>query len=314
MSTSSTRPSNTASAVYTAIALVFFFGLGMAGGAAYKLFIAQDYSDQQAAGEGVPPAPVQTADATPGHTAAAPNFAEPLAHLTPSAPPALAPPPAPTSLPPNILIKPTAPADIAPPAADTAAFTPPAASLAPSEPVAPAPEPYAQVAPAAPSPPQDAAAAAPAPPPAPRAVAHHAAPPPRKPRVVAKAKPLAPKEPAVALHQPPTAPMDESGPFRVQFGAFANEENARRVQWAVEATGLKVEVDHAPGGTSGQLLYYLRSPLFPDYASALSAAETVQHRVQHFVNAIPIDYAILGDHSGDHGTDHAGVEQQADAR
>ena len=56
------------------------------------------------------------------------------------------------------------------------------------------------------------------------------------------------------------------------FTDFANEENAHRVQWAIEATGLNVEVSQAPGSTKGEMLYYLRSPLYPDYASALSAA------------------------------------------
>jgi hypothetical protein len=68
------------------------------------------------------------------------------------------------------------------------------------------------------------------------------------------------------------------------------------VQWAIEATGVKVEVSQAPG-PSGHPLYFLRSPAYSDYASALSAAQTVQHRVQNFVNAIPIEYAILGDHA-----------------
>ncbi len=124
---------------------------------------------------------------------------------------------------------------------------------------------------------------------------------PAKPAMVAKAhgpgltKNMGPSQ-TVALHPPPTAPGNVAGPYRVQFGAFANEDNARRVQWAIEATGIKVDVSQEPG-PSGHQLYFLRSPAYSDYASALSAAQTVQHRVQHFVNAIPIDYAILGDHS-----------------
>jgi cell division protein FtsN len=123
---------------------------------------------------------------------------------------------------------------------------------------------------------------------------------PEKPAMVAKAhRPLANNNaPAqtVALHPPPTAPGNVAGPYRVQFGAFANEDNARRVQWAIEATGLNVEVSQEPG-PSGHPLYFLRSPSYSDYAAALSAAQTVQHRVNGFVNAIPIDYAILGNHS-----------------
>jgi hypothetical protein len=59
---------------------------------------------------------------------------------------------------------------------------------------------------------------------------------------------------------------------------------------------VKVDVSQEPG-PSGHSLYFLRSPAYSDYAAALSAAQTVQHRVENFVNAIPIDYAILGDHS-----------------
>lgn len=281
------RRSNAASMAYTAIALVFFFGIGLAGGTAYKLLIADDDSGAQPAQvaaaqpPALPPLP-QTAAASPEP---ADDFAPPLAHLTPTAPPALAPPPAPS---------PTTP---------TIAAAPPAAPVTPA-PVAPAPVPYAEAAPT--TPPPDAAPAAPAPA-APRALAQRHAPPPKKPRLIAKATRTAPAQ-TVALHAPPTAPANASGPFVVQFGAFANEENARRVEWAVEATGLKVAVTQAPG-SSGQMLYYLRSPAYPDYASALSAAQTVRDRVQHFVNAIPIDYAILGDHAGD----RTAVEQQAAA-
>jgi hypothetical protein len=282
LSDSLDRRSNAASLAYTAIALVFFFGIGLAGGTAYKLLIADDDSGSQPAQvaaaqpPSLPPVP-QIAAATPEPADA---FAPSLAHLTPTAPPALTPPPAPS---------PTTP---------TIAAAPPAAS------VAPAPVPSAEAAPTTPAPAEATSAprahAAP-----PRALAQHRAPPPKKPRMIAKATRTAPAQ-TVALHAPPTAPANASGPFRVQFGAFANEDNARRVQWAVEATGLKVQVTAAPG-SSGQMLYYLRSPVFADYASALSAAQTVRDRVQHFVNAIPIDYAILGDHA----SDHTAVEQQA---
>jgi cell division protein FtsN len=161
---------------------------------------------------------------------------------------------------------------------------------APAEP--PAPVPYAEIAPAKLDAQPETQAAKPT---------HVAAIPPKKPAVEAKAhrpaltKNMGPPQ-TVALHPPPTGPGNAAGPFRVQFGAFANEDNARRVQWAIEATGVKVDVSQEPG-PSGHALFFLRSPSYPDYASALSAAQTVQHRVQNFVNAIPIDYAIRGDRS-----------------
>lgn len=277
------------------IALVFFFGVGLAGGTAYKLLSADDSdqqtADQQAANQPSPsatsqPTP-QTAFAPPSGAAAAsdsargdnaPSLSSPqavapeMAQLAPAAPPSVPPPPAPP-----------ADATVTPAPSDSAAAAPPA------------PVPYAAVAPQT-----SAATAAPAAPP--HVVAtHRAAVPPRKPWLAAKA---AHQAQVAALHAPPAAPGNAAGPFRVQFGAFANEENARRVQWAVEATGLKVDVTQAPG-SSGQPLFYLRSPDFHDYAAALSAAQTVRDRVQHFVNAIPIDYAILGD--------RATIEQQAQA-
>jgi hypothetical protein len=267
-----TTRSRATSATYTAIALVFFFGVGLAGGAAYR-WLSPDAPDSQLA-DRVPTQPALPAFAPPPDAAPDPGVADTaapdLARIEPAAPPALAPPPAPMPV-----------ADAAP-----AAFTPPDAPAAQLAPDAVKPMPYAAVAPPA-------AAARPV-------VTHRPAAPPAKPHLAAKAsRPAAPQ--AVALHAPPAAPGNLIGPYRVQFGAFANEDNARRVQWAIEATGVKAEVTQAPGA-SGHTLFYLRSPAYHDYAAALSAAQTVQDRVQHFVNAIPIDYTILGDRS---------IEQQA---
>jgi hypothetical protein len=237
--------SSIVSATYVAIALVFFFGIGLAGGAAYKLVLAEDGVLQTAVRTArAPDAPAM--DPTPSPDIA---VAE-LARIVPTAPPALALPPAPGRI-------------------ATAA---------------PAPSPAAAPIPAMPTP--------------------VAAIPPKKPMTTAKASRIAPPQ-IGALHAPPTATGHIAGPYRVQFGAFAGEENARRVQWAVEATGVKIEVTQAPGA-SGHELFYVRSSLYPDYAAAVSAAQTVQRRVQDFVNAIPIEYAILGDRTA--------VEQRADAR
>lgn len=276
--------STVVSATYTAIALVFFFGVGLAGGTAYKLLYA-DQPDQQVADEAAPPS-AATPDNTP-QPAPQTAFAPPTADSAPS--------PASRAAAPQLArLAPSAPPSVPPP--PDATVTPSPSDSTSSNSAAPtAPAPYASVAPQAPA---ASAAAAPA-----HVVGErHAAVPPRKPVRVAKSAHLGP---SVALHTPPAAPGDATGPFRVQFGAFANEDNARRVQWAIEATGLKVEVTQAPG-SSGQELYYLRSPDYHDYAAALSAAQTVRDRVQHFVNAIPIDYAIMGDHSA--------LEQQAEAR
>jgi hypothetical protein len=276
--------SNIASATYTAIALVFFFGVGLAGGAAYKVYFGDNAGPQVADQMNKPPAahpaPAQNfAAKTPSDAAkAAPD----LARIEPTAPAALAPPPAPTvpkkpGLPPPVIVQaapPPAPPALAPEPA-------PQADTAPSVP-------YADAVPPLQAKPETRTAKP----------THVAAIPPKKPEkpaMVAKAHRVSPPQ-TVALHPPPTAPGNVAGPYRVQFGAFANEDNARRVQWAIEATGLKVEVSQEPG-PSGHPLFFLRSPVYSDYAAALSAAQTVRNRVQNFVNAIPIDYAILGEHS-----------------
>lgn len=122
----------------------------------------------------------------------------------------------------------------------------------------------------------------------------------KKPAAAAKAHHPAP--PTAATHSPPAAQGNAAGPVRVQFGAFANEANARHVQWAIEATGLKVEVNHNRG-PSGNPLFFVRSPTYPDRASAMSAAQTAQSRAQHLVNPVRIDYTII--------PERAAGEQQA---
>jgi hypothetical protein len=293
---SSSRP-DFASAAYVAIALVLAFGVGMGGGAAYKVYFGGEDGEQvaQQARPSRPqiahPAPPQNfAATTPSDMATKPSDIEKagpdLARIEPTAPPALTPPPAPTvpklpGLPPSIVQ--AAPPDlpVPEPAPQAEADTAPTV-------------PYADATPALEAKPETQPAAKPT---------HVAAIPPKKPEkpapekpaMIAKAHRVSPPQ-IVALHPPPTAPGNVAGPYRVQFGAFANEDNARRVQWAIEATGLKVDVSQEPG-PSGHSLYFLRSPVYSDYGAALSAAQTVQHRVNGFVNAIPIDYAILGDHA-----------------
>jgi hypothetical protein len=86
-----------------------------------------------------------------------------------------------------------------------------------------------------------------------------------------------------------------SGAVRIQFGAFAIEENAKRTLWAVEATGTKAAIDHAPG-PSGHLLYFVRSEPYGDRNAAQNAAAAVKEKAQHFSTPAAIDYVIVGDH------------------
>jgi cell division protein FtsN len=174
--------------------------------------------------------------------------------------------------------------------AQTAPSSAPAATEPAPQPPAAQPQaiPEAEVAPA-----QQAAEAAPqaaAPPPV-------AATPP-KPAPAAKAH-RAPQ--SAAPHAPP-AQVSAAGHFRVQFGAFANEENARRVRSALEAAGLKAAISRE-AGASGNPLFIVRSPAYPDRAAALSAAQNVQNRAKHLATPIAIDYAIIPDRAA--GEQHA---------
>jgi cell division septation protein DedD len=89
-------------------------------------------------------------------------------------------------------------------------------------------------------------------------------------------------------------PEGAAGPVRVQFGAFKIEDNAHQIQWAVEATGLPVEIAQLRT-PKGRVLYYVRSLPFADRAAAVSAATMAQNKAKGFVNPVAIDYVIVGD-------------------
>ena len=277
--------SKLASAAFTAIGLAFFFGVGLAGGAAYKIYFSADGGPQIAAQTSPPPA----APATPeqAFASATPNPAESTAEKT-------------------------APPDSAPVEASAAPTPEPQATPTLGEASEPAMTAQAAPSPAAPEPaPQAASAQSQATPEAPIAPAQPAAEAamqtaepspaaaiPPKPAMAAKAH----RAPQIAALHPPTAQVGVAGHFRVQFGAFANEENARRVQAAVEAAGLKVAVS-PEAGASGNPLFIVRSPSYPDRAAAVSAAQNVQNRAKHLANPIAIDYAIIPDRAA--GEQHA---------
>jgi hypothetical protein len=283
--TGSRRRSNLASATYTVLALVLFFGVGLAGGTVYKIYFGNDAGPQVADRVSPPPSPPATPPipaqnfAADAPSAAAAAAAPDLARVEPSAAPALAVPPQAEATKPAATI-----AQAAPPAPE------PAPQAAPAAPLAAAPVPFAEAAPAQPAPQPETPGAGP------QRIAAIAPKKPAAPTTAAKAHRTAPVQTA-ALHMSSPAPGKAAvGAFRVQFGAFAVEENARRVQWAIEATGVKIEISQEPG-PSGHALFLVRSPAYPDYASALSAAQTVQNRAKHLVNPIAIDYAIRADHS-----------------
>ncbi|HEY1506361.1 MAG TPA: SPOR domain-containing protein [Stellaceae bacterium] len=287
--TESRRRSNLASATVTAVALIFCFGVGLAGGAAYKVYFRDnagpnvaDLANPAAGAPAPPAAPVQNFAANA--SSEADKAVADSTRTDPPALPALAPPPPPTT------------AQAAPPHAPSTTV----AQAAPNPPPVPRPAPQAgPVAPPAPASDVDFAPAMPDPPPAPQTARPQlaAAIPPKKPAITAKAQET-PTPQTVVQHVPAaaTAAGNSAPPFRVQFGVFASEDNARRMQWAIEATGLKIDVSQEQG-PSGHALFFVRSPSYPDYASALSAAQTVHDRAQHLVNPVSIDYAILGNRS-----------------
>ena len=113
------------------------------------------------------------------------------------------------------------------------------------------------------------------------------------------AKSTAPEPSVEATAAPPaaqraTAEAAEAGPFRIQFGAFAVEDNAHRIQWSVEATGLPVEVVHAPN-RKGHMLYYVRSQAFPDHEAAQSAAAAARAKAKSFAQPVALDYVLVSE-------------------
>lgn len=276
------------STVYAVFGLIFFFGAGLAGGGAYRLW-SNNAADQAASvstnaappslASAAPSARITPSDSTPlmpGSTTGPAFVAPKLAEIAPTEPSLNAPPSATPTVPmPNTSAMEVSPAS----APNTANIAPLAA------------------APAKPARSTQLAAVVP-----PKKL-------PAKPAIAERPHPAAAAGDTVALHKPPAAPDNTVGPYRIQFGAFANEDNARKVQWAIEATGLNADVT-VQTGSGSHALYFVRSPTYPDYAAALSSAQTVQSRVQHFVNAIPIEYVIIGDHGDERG---ALAEQQAEA-
>ena len=231
-------------AAFTAVLMIFFFAVGLAGGAYYLM---------QA--PGAEPQLADSATTSPSFDATAQRLAQvqPTAHPPDTVP----------TLPPAMPIA---------PAFERAAMAAPAVSVAPSE---PAPVAFAAT---------EASRTLPTPGPI------------TKPANQAtgndRSKSITSRQ--VAALRPPPMPAHGAGAYRVQFGAFASEENARRIQWAIEATGMAVDVTHSPN-SAGRVLYTLRSPRFPDATAAQAAADIVKDKVSRFVNPLPIEYAILGD-------------------
>jgi hypothetical protein len=83
-----------------------------------------------------------------------------------------------------------------------------------------------------------------------------------------------------------------SGPFQVQFGVFSSEENANRLGQALSTPQVKISVQRSQD-KAGHPLFYVRSPLFDDFARALAAAWDAQNAAQAGHFAEPVKYVIL---------------------
>lgn len=259
----------------TALLLAFFFAVGLAGGVLYRL-VPTTTNEKVAVHDAVPPGPppaIAQSTVPSAETVAPAKIAAPA--KAPAAPAQIAaahPVPSPIA---------SAPLPVAPPATTPPPIAPMAGAVTPEA---------AQFAPASAQPTAAPALEKPAPPSPAKAPSGAGA----KPKLaMAKAKAPPAKHPPVVAAAPASTGSAE-GPVRVQFGAFSIEDNAHRVQWAIQATGMQVDVAQLPS-PKGRQLYYVRSQPFPNRAAAISAAKAAQDKAKTLVNPVAIEYIILPD-------------------
>jgi len=292
------------SMAYTALLLAFFFAVGLAGGVLYRLLPTGSGTEIAAKDT-----PSRVAVATPAPAASAPAPVAPAKPSVAAPEPASTPGAAAPAKPPTTLAKaatpPAKPAPVAPasPPATASATLPQVAAPA-TQPLAAVPATIAPIA-AEPAPVTANVTTAsdrmvadiPAPAKAPDSSAAHPASTAKLSAAAAKPK-AAQAEKRVAAAGAPLAPAlapeGASGPVRVQFGAFAIEDNAHQTLWAVQATGLPVEITQMTT-PKGRVLYYVRSQPFANRAAAVSAATAAQDKAKGFVNPVAIDYVIVSD-------------------
>jgi SPOR domain len=269
-------------AIYSILLLAFFFAVGLAGGVLYREMPTNKTPSQP-----------ETKVAEESTSAASTTTETSAATTTPAATPAPAAPVPPAVSPEIAAATPETTPQAAPVAAAESQPAPkPAEKSAVEKTEAPAASPGALTPPA-----PEAKTPARAPAPKPPAAHQEAAKPARNAKTASIApagKPAPPKQAAVA----PKAAAKHVGadvpPFRIQFGAFAIEDNAHRTQWAVEATGMAVEVTRAPS-RKGRMLYYVRSQPFPTRAAALAAAIAARDKAKKFEHPEKIEYVVLND-------------------
>jgi cell division septation protein DedD len=132
----------------------------------------------------------------------------------------------------------------------------------------------------------------PAPPPAPAPPRQQAmAPPPRTPAAPSAAAPA--PTPAVPTPAVPTPTVLHAGSgYRLQFGAFARQDNAARLTKAISSPDSQVAIETGQD-RAGRPLYYVRSAVYPDLDKAQAAAKAAQATAQSQGFAEPVSYVVM---------------------
>lgn len=87
-------------------------------------------------------------------------------------------------------------------------------------------------------------------------------------------------------------PARAEGPFQVQFGVFTSEENAERLSRALSTAQVKIDVQRGQD-RGGRALFFVRSPVFDEFAQARAAASDAQVTAQAQHLGEPVKYVIL---------------------
>jgi hypothetical protein len=130
-----------------------------------------------------------------------------------------------------------------------------------------------------------------------------------KPTPPAADERLAAKAPPPPAHQDARAP-NGSGPFQVQFGMFTSEENANRLSRALSTPQVKITVQRSQD-RAGRPVYYVRSPVFDDFARAMAAAWDAQNAAQADHFGEPVKYVIVRINASSGVASNLAVSQEA---
>lgn len=93
---------------------------------------------------------------------------------------------------------------------------------------------------------------------------------------------------------PPAPPPSKSGlsGYRLQFGVFANQDNASKLTKAIATPEVQVSVETATS-RAGRTLYYVRTPAYADLDKAQMAAKAAQAAAESQGFKEPVTYVVL---------------------